>query len=341
VRRLLNSTPLHALLAGVVTIGIACGSSELTEPTADEPILLVSQKASKTIGWYTLDGELLAEAPVSDHPHEIVLSPDGQRLYVTDNGVMKIELAGEGGNKISIIDVPTRTNIGQVDLGHWRRPHGIDLCADGTLLATSESPDQLLIIDTEQQALVRTFDTGGETPHIVHCSADSTQAYVSNARSRTVARIDIETGEIELLETGERPEGSCLTPDSSILYVVHRDDDKIVAVDTADWSIIGEIATPGKPVRCGVTADAKMLAYGLFDAHAVGFANLETMQELSRVDTAGEMVSLEMADDGVTALACAQDADTCYMLSIPDQTIIRTIEVNEGAAPDPVLLLRP
>ena len=321
--------------------GVACSSGPPSEEASTEPVLLISQKASKSIGWYTLDGELLAEAAVSDHPHEIVLSPDGQRLYVTDNGVMQIEFAGEGGNKVSIVDVPGRKKVGEVDLGQWRRPHGIGLCSDGTLLATSESPDQLLVIDTAQQKIVRTFDTGGETPHIVHCSEDSTQAYVSNARSRTVARVDLETGERELLETGDRPEGSCLSPDYSTLYVAHRDADKIVAIDTADWSILGEIATPGEPVRCGVSGDGKMIAYGLFAGQGVGFADLSTMTEVGRVSTVGPTVSLEMAADGETALACAQDQDTCYMLSIAQRSITNTIHVNAGSGPDPLLLLQP
>jgi len=325
-----------ALLAAV-----ACTSGQPPEQASAEPLLLISQKASKSIGWYTLGGELLAEAPVSDHPHEIVLSPDGQRLYVTDNGVMQIEFAGEGGNKVSIIDVPGRKKVGEVDLGQWRRPHGIALCPDGTLLATSEAPDQLLVIDTAEQEIVRTFDTGGETPHIVHCSEDSTQAYVSNARSRTVARIDLETGERELLETGDRPEGSCLSPDYSTLYVAHRDADKIVAIDTADWSILGEIATPGAPVRCGVSGDGQTLAYGLFAGQGVGFADLATMAEVGRVATVGPTVSLEMAAGGETALACAQDHDTCYMLSIPQRSITRTIQVKAGSGPDPLLLLQP
>ena len=333
------NTPFLFCAAAIAAIG--CSQPEAAEQAASEPILLISQKASKAVGWYTLGGELLAEAPVSDHPHEIVLSPDGQRLYVTDNGVMQIEFAGEGGNKISIIDVPGRKKVGEVDLGQWRRPHGIGLCPDGTLLATSEAPDQLLVIDAAQQKIVRTFDTGGETPHIVRCSEDSTQAYVSNARSRTVARIDIETGERELLETGDRPEGSCLSPDYSTLYVVHRDADKIVAIDTADWSILGEIATPGEPVRCGVNSDGTTLAYALFGGQAVGFANVASMEEIGRVAAVGPMVSLELTDDRETALSCAQDQHTCYMLSIPERSITNTIQVNDGAGPDPMLLLEP
>ena len=331
----------------VVSIALAlllwCGCSgqpakEAPQPAEESgPILLASQKAAKSLAWYTLDGELLDEVAVSDHPHEIAGSADGNRLFVTDNGVMQIENAGEGGNKVSIIDIEARTRIGEVDLGQWHRPHGIDVCADGTLLVTTENPDQLLVIDIERRLVTKSHPTGGETPHIVLCSADSTAAYVSNARSKTVSKIDIASGEHELLETGDRPEGSALNRDGSQLYVAHRDGNKIVVIDTARWAVLGEISTPGSPVRCGLAGDDKTLVYGLI-AGAVGFADVESMQEVGRVELAGPAVSLEMHDD-VTALTCVQDSDTCYVVSVPEQSILHTVKLHDGAGPDPALLL--
>ena len=90
--------PLASMLALSL---VACGPpetppDETIETDAAGPVLLVSQKAARSIAWYTLDGELLGEVPVSDHPHEIVPSADGSRLFVTDNGVMQIENAGIG-----------------------------------------------------------------------------------------------------------------------------------------------------------------------------------------------------------------------------------------------------
>ena len=301
------------------------------------PILLASQKAAKSLAWYTLDGELLTEVAVSDHPHEIARSADGSRLYVTDNGVMRIENAGEGGNKVSIIDIAARKRIAEVDLGPWHRPHGIDVCADGTLLVTSENPDQLLVIDLERRMVTKSYPTGGQTPHIVQCSPDATTAYVSNARSRTVSKIDIASGERELLETGDRPEGSALNRDGSKLYVAHREAHKIVVIDTERWAVLGEIATPGAPVRCGLTGDDKTLVYGLIGG-AIGFADVESMQEVSRLELVGPAVSLEMHDD-VTALTCVQERDTCYVVSVPERSILHTVKVRDGAGPDPALLL--
>lgn len=336
--RSLIALPLLLLL-------LACGGAPPEEPlgevpeAAGGPILLASQKAAKTVAWYTLDGELLHEVPVSEHPHEIVRSPDGKMLYVTDNGVMQIENAGEGGNKVSIIDMEKRERVGEVDLGKWKRPHGIDLCADGRLLVTSENPDQFLVADLGTNMIVHEYDTGGETPHIVKCSPDSKFAYVSNARSGTVAKIDIASGERQMLETGDRPEGSTLSKDGSKLYVAHRDADKIVIIDTAEWKVLGEIPTGGAPVRCSLTADEKLLAYGLFEDGAVGIADLEQMKEIGQVKMAGPAVSLEMHEDGTTALSCAQEQGVCYAISIPEQTILHEVKVKEGAGPDPALLL--
>ena len=310
----------------------------VVEPPGPEGILLVSQKADKSVAWYTLGGELLAETSVSDHPHEIVRSADGSRLYVTDNGVMQIENAGEGGNAISVIDVEAREKVAEIDLGTWHRPHGIDLCADGTLLVTSENPDQLLVIDPAEAAIRHEYPTGGETPHIVRCSPDSTTAYVSNARSGTVAKIGLASGEHELIETGDRPEGSTLSKDGSKLYVAHRDADKIVVLDTAEWKVLGEIATPGAPVRCGLAMNETMLAYGLFDGAAIGFADLEKMEEVGRIPLAGPAVSLE-THGGETALTCAQAEGVCYVVSVPERKILHEVRVKEGANPDPALLL--
>ena len=162
---------------------------------------------------------------------------------------------------------------------------------------------------------------------------------MSNARSRTVAKIDIASGSRELLETGDRPEGSTLSRDGARLYVAHRDADRIVIVDTAAWEVRGEIETGEQPVRCRLSGDERTIVYGLYGGAAIGFADVESRTETGQIPLAAGAVSLEMHDDGTTATACAQDADTCYVVSVPERRILHTVKVKDGAAPDQALLL--
>ncbi|MCP5110826.1 MAG: hypothetical protein GY953_08335, partial [bacterium] len=91
------------------------------------PELLVLLKGANALAFYTWAGELVASAPVGTHPHEMVQSPDGKFAYVTDNGTMRIEHAGAGGNTVSIVDIAKQRLAARISLGKYHRPHGIDL----------------------------------------------------------------------------------------------------------------------------------------------------------------------------------------------------------------------
>src|ERR1041384_8164007 len=87
-------------------------------------LAIVEKKAGK-VGFYTEAGRRVGEVEVGRYPHEMAFSPDHRLLYVTDNGMLWMTDPGEGGNSISIIDVRSRKKIGVIDLGNFRRPHGI------------------------------------------------------------------------------------------------------------------------------------------------------------------------------------------------------------------------
>ena len=115
----------------------------------------------------------LATVPTQPHPHEMVFSPDGRFAYTTDNGTMRIEQAGTGGNTVSIIDLKLRKKVGEISLGEFRRPHGIDrIQATGQILVSTELPDQLLLIDPEKRQVVKRWATGGKTAHMVVATRD-------------------------------------------------------------------------------------------------------------------------------------------------------------------------
>jgi DNA-binding beta-propeller fold protein YncE len=305
---------------------------------AQDAVLLVLHKGHGSLGFYTPEGKLLTAVAVGQHPHEMLLSPDGRLAYVTDNGTMRIEAAGAGGNTLSIVDVAARKKVGEISLGKYHRPHGIDLDRKSGLLAVStEYPDALLTVDPARRAVVKVYDTQGQTSHMVKFGPGARRAFVSNSTSNDVASIGLATGEVKNLPVGERPEGSVLSRDGRELYVCCREGHKIYVIDTAKQAVVGEIQTGRGPVRIGLTPDGKRLVYALLHDEAIEIADPAARQVVARVKLTGRLVSIGISPDGQRAFASAEEMDTVHVVSIPDARLLRSFKTPAGYAPDPVL----
>jgi YVTN family beta-propeller protein len=308
---------------------------------AQDAELLILHKGSSSLGFYTNDGKLLASASVGAHPHEMVLSSDGRYVYTTDNGTMKIEQEGTGGNTVSIIDVLGRKKVGEISTGKYRRPHGIDLDRKtGNLLVSCELPDQLLVIDPAKRAVIGNYDTKGKTSHMVTIARDGRWAFVSNSSSSNVSALDLSSGAVKPIPTGTRPEGSALSKDGQLLYVVNREAEQITIIDTVKKEAVDRIKTGKGPVRVALTPDSRLVVFALMHENAVEFADAATRKVLGKVSLGGSPVSLSISPDGRLAFASAQDIDIVYVISIKDRKVVREIKTAAGAGPDPVLALR-
>jgi DNA-binding beta-propeller fold protein YncE len=305
------------------------------ETSAQNSTYLILQKAESSMGFYTPAGQHLASVPVGKHPHEFVISTDGRYAYTTDNGSMLLETPGQGGNTISIVDLVSRKKTGEIPLGEFRRPHGIDLDRKtGRLAISCELPDRLLIVDPVSRKVVRDYDTQGKTSHMVTLGPGAEWAFVSNSTSNNVAAIHLQSGKVKLIPTTRRPEGSVLSKDGSTLYVATREG--ISIIDTAKQAEKGRIATGKGPNRIALTADERYLVYSLIDENKVEIADPKSRKVLGQVPLAGRPVSLTISRDNQYAFAAAQDDDTVYVVSIPDRKLAREIKTKKGSGPDPV-----
>lgn len=299
---------------------------------------LVLQKGASSLAWFTPDGKLDVAVPVGQHPHEMVLSRDKRRLFTTDNGTMKIEQTGTGGNTVSVIDLESRKRIAQISTGEFRRPHGIDIdAATGRLAVSTELPDQLLIIDPDKRRVIRTYDTKGKTSHMVTFGRGGQFAYVSNSSSGGIAAIRLSDGAVTSIATGTRPEDSVLSPDGAHLFVCNRESATISIIDTAKNLLAGNIKTGNGPVRAGITPDGKLLVYALMHDKAIGIADVSSRQQTGTVKLSGSPVSLTLSPDGRTAYASAEEDDTVYVVSIADRKLVKSFQTPKGAGPDPVM----
>jgi len=300
--------------------------------------LLILHKAGSSLGFYSRQGELLADVPVGRHPHEMTLAADRRTVYITDNGTMSIEEAGEGGNTVTVVDLAARAKTGEVSLGRFRRPHGIALDRrTGLVFVSTELPDQLLILDPRQDLVLRSLATSGLTSHMVALGSGSRWAFVSNSGSNNVAAVDVATGEVKLIPTGARPEGSAMSADRRLLYVANREAAKISIIDTGTRAVVGEIRTGRGPVRLALTPDGKRLVYACMHDHTVEIVDLADRKVVGKVRLGGPPVSLSISPDGRHAYSSVQELDTVYVISLAGQKVVRTIKTRPGSGPDAVL----
>jgi len=307
---------------------------------SQEAAFAVIQKISGTVGFYTAEGKHLGDVRVGDHPHEAVLSPDGRLLYVSDNGILWMTDAGEGGNTISIVDVPSRTKVGVIDLGDYRRPHGIDIDpATGRLAVTIENPDGLLLVDAASRKVIRMLDVQGADPHMVLLDSQAEWAYVTNTGTATIAVVNVQTGERKLIPTDARPQGGVFSHDGSLFYVVNSEGNSISIIDTAKKERVGTIPVGTGAGRVALTPDGKTLVYNLRQDHAVGFADVASRKQTGLIKLTGEPLSLTMTRDGRTAYSGVQEQDKVFVISVPDRKIMSVIETAKNSGPDPVIPL--
>ena len=312
---------------------------------ADQQVLLVLLKGASALGFYSMEGQPIAKVPVGLHPHEMVLSVDGRYAFITDNGVMRIENAGKGGNTVSVVDLHQRKRVDTIGgFGRLRRPHGIAIDPPtGRLAVTVESPvSGMFLLDGNKRSKMKVLETNGETSHMVVFGpgkSGAEHAYVSNAGSNDVSVVQLTTGgELKKIPTGKRPEGLVLSPNGKELYVCNRDSDMISIIDTERRAALGQFRTGKGPVRIGATPDGRMLVYACMYGHYIEFADVETRRPVARVPVDGEPISLSLSKDGKLAFAAVEEKDTVYVISVAERKVLKSFQVEKGGAPDPVVL---
>ena len=298
------------------------------------------EKVSGTVGFYSEAGQNEGRVKVGAFPHEAVLSKDGRLLYVSNNGVLWMTEDTMGTNSLSVVDVASKKKLYDIDLGRFHRPHGIALIPKtGQLLVTTERPYGLILVDPEKRKVVRDFDVKGKSPHMVMLTPDGSHAFVSNTDSSSVAVIEVATGAVKLIPTGERPQGGVFSSDGKLLYVATAGANCITIIDTKTFRVTGTIATGNGPGRIALTPDGRTLVYNMQLEPAVGFADVATGKQTTVIPLPGKPLSLTMTKDGRRAFSGLQELDKVVFISVADRKIERTVDTPKSSGPDPVIPL--
>ncbi len=308
---------------------------------AQNPDLAIVEKKAGKVGFYTADGRRVGEVKVGSFPHELAWTPDRKHLYVTDNGLLWMTDPGEGTNSISIVDPYRMTKVGVIDLGPYRRPHGLDVDRTGRIVVTIENPFGMLTVDGPARKVLRKYDVKGENPHMVIYGPGAKTAWVSNSTTGNMAVVDLATGAVETIATGKRTQGAVMTRDGKRIYVTNSASQTISAIDTASRKVVGEIkvSQPGA-ARIAITPDEKTLVYNLQQWGGAAIADVATMKEIAAIKIPGKPLSAGLSRDGKTMYLGLQDEDKIAVVSVGERKLVHVFATPKGAGPDTIFDLR-
>lgn len=220
-----------------------------------EGTLIVLNKSEATASLIDLaSGEVAATVPTGRGPHEVAVSPDGRLAVACNYGGREA-----AGNTLTVIDVPHARVVKTIDLGEYRRPHGIRWLSDGhRIVVTAEDDKALLTVDIQEAKVLGTAETGQEISHMVAVTPDDKRAFVANIGSGSVSVIDLASGgRLSNPSTGEGAEGIDITPDGKEVWVTNRAADTITILDSASLEILATLPSASFPIRVKITPDGR------------------------------------------------------------------------------------
>lgn len=303
--------------------------------------LLVVEKNNDSVGFYDLKtGAPAGSVKVGHIPHEFVFSADRKSLYVTNYGTARWTDDTPGGNTISIIDLATKKVTGQIDLGAFHRPHGIELAPSGKLYVTCDLPSSILVIDPLARRVDKVIPAGEKVlPHMLWLTHDEKLLYTANAGNATASVFDLRSNKSRSIEVGGVPMGLALTHDEKTLYVATRTAETVAEIDTAKWTIRRTFKIEGQPVRLQILPGEKQMLVSLIVDGAMAVVDLKTGRETKRMKVGLNAEGMQIDEKTGEGFVSAQGEKRVVRFSLKDFERKGVVATQER--PDPILIWRP
>ncbi len=294
--------------------------------------LVVVNKAASTASIIDLaSGETVATLPTGTGPHEVAITRDGRTAVVTDYGDRSPN------NTLTVIDVPRLRVARTIDLGEYRRPHGIAFLPGDSLVAvTSEVAEAVVIVRASDGAIVRTIPTGQGGSHMLAITGDGQTIYTGNIRDGTVSQLDLASGRrTELYQTPPQPEAITVAADGREVWVGSNSEGTVSVVDVESGAVQPAADGFSWPYRILITPDSRHVLIPDFRAHELRIVDRASRATLDVLPFGGAgPQGITLSSDGRFAFQAMSLEDRIAVIDLATRTVVRHVEA--GARPDGV-----
>lgn len=237
---------------------------------AEDGIAVIDLKSKK----------LVKKFPTGTDPEEFAVSPDGKRIYVSNEdaatasvlnatdgkveAVIKVKEEPEGvafspngkfvyvtcetKREVFVIGAKTNETVAEIAVGG--RPRTISFLPDGSkAFIPSETAGTIAVIDTMNYKVAEKIRLPeGSRPMGTIMSRDGKRLFVSTGRAGTVCVLDPAAGKVlHAIKVGQRPWGLTLAPDGKKLFVANGPPDDVSVIDVGAAKEVGRFKVGQSP----------------------------------------------------------------------------------------------
>lgn len=242
---------------------------------------------------------------VGELPREVAISPDGRRVYASDNGA----------NQVSVIDTASQSVIATVLVG--RSPWGVRVSPDNSTIWVANGGDNTIVpIDAATYVVGKAIPVG-QNPEDIAVSPDGSMLWVVDVNSGDVTPVETRTETaLAPIIVGPHPRGIAISPDGRRLFVSDFAGNDVTPIDTATRKAGPPIPVGVAPRGLVVSPDNRTLYVADFGSNEVSRIDLTTMTALASIPAGLNPVAVGLDASGSTLFVVNQDDNDCLPIDL-------------------------
>jgi len=351
---------LRLLLGLGFSVAILSGFA-IAQSTPRTTLLALSKQDHTLAIVDPVDLHVVARIPVGDDPHEVVASADGKTAYVSNYGFGAF-------HSLAMIDLVGQQQIGFIDLGALRGPHGL-VFEKGEVWFTAEAAKAIGSYDPAAAKIDWIMGTGQDRTHMLFVCPDAKRILTTNVNSATVTIMEKTEGRaggpppgmppfpgqppagqrpqgaqpsgppptppggdwrLTVIPVGRGSEGFDVSPDGIEAWVANAQDGTVSVIDIAAKKVAATLAVnvPGAN-RLKFTPDGKLAL--VTAGTALVILDAATRKEVKRLPNVHGSGGIQMQPDGARAyVACGRD----NYVAVIDLKTLELVGHIDVASPD-------
>lgn len=265
-------------------------------------LLVVANKQEASLSIIDLaSGKLVGTVPTGEGPHEVAVTSDGRFAIVANYG------AQAPGNSLTVVDLRARSVARTIDLGDYRRPHGIVVLPGDSLVTVTSEQSRNAVIVSITGGVRTAIPTSAQGSHMVAVTGDGKRGYTANVGSGSITELDLEKGmPLRSLPVAVQTEGVGVTPDGREVWVGSNGAHTVTIIDTRTWKPVDTLPAAGLPYRIAMSPDGRTAVVPAPMAGVIRVFDVATRKERAAVSFAGG------GGDGAGPVGSTISADSRY-----------------------------